>query len=121
MEDEKQVQKVDPRPGANGSDTKPRLTPGDPARTAVAIRYEPSTDDDAPTVIASGRGWIADRILEEAFAHGIKVREDADLAEILAAVDLDEEIPVEAFIAVAEILRYVYAANGTQFPEVEST
>ena len=38
----------------------------------------------------------------------------------LAAVDLDEEIPVEAFIAVAEILRYVYAANGTQPPEAPS-
>ena len=43
-----------------------------------------------------------------------------DLAEVLAAVDLDEEIPVEAFIAVAEILRYVYAANGTQPPEAPS-
>ena len=38
-------------------------------------------------------------------------------APILAAVDLDHDIPVEAFVAVAEILRYVYAANGTQPPE----
>ena len=89
-----------------------------PKRTAVALHYQPVDANSAPKVVASGRGWVAEKILEVAFAHGIKVREDADLAEILAAVDLDEEIPVEAFIAVAEILRYVYAANGTQPPEV---
>lgn len=101
--------------------TPPSKGPNDErVRTAVAIRYQPADENAAPKVVASGRGWIAERILEAAFAHGIKVREDADLAEILAAVDLDEEIPVEAFIAVAEILRYVYAANGTQPPEAPS-
>ena len=96
---------------------KSRVHEKAPARTAVALHYQPTDAYAAPKVVASGRGWIAERILEIAFAHGVKVREDADLAEILAAVDLDEEIPVEAFIAVAEILRYVYAANGTQPPE----
>lgn len=101
-----------------GRDTSPAVKPaGSPERTAVALRYQPVDAHSAPKVVASGRGWAAERILEVAFAHGVKVREDADLAEILAAVDLDEEIPVEAFIAVAEILRYVYAANGTQPPE----
>jgi len=83
----------------------------------VAVQYSPIGAFSAPTVVASGRGWVAEKILEIAFAHGIKVREDADLAEILAAVDLDNDIPVEAFVAVAEILRYVYAANGTHPPE----
>jgi flagellar biosynthesis protein len=69
--------------------------------------------------MASGRGNLADKILDIAFAEGVKVREDADLAEMLAAADIDTEIPVEAFIAVAEILRYVYAANGAQMPEVD--
>ena len=121
MDEEKPVRTIAVSPGPKGGNAAPVTRPGDPARTAVAIRYAPNADDAAPTVTASGRGWIAERILEIAFAHGVKVREDADLAEILAAVDLDEEIPVEAFIAVAEILRYVYAANGTQFPEVENT
>jgi flagellar biosynthesis protein len=97
---------------------KSRAQDASPARTAVALRYQPVDAYAAPKVVASGRGWIAEKILEVAFTHGVKVREDADLAEILAAVDLDEEIPVEAFIAVAEILRYVYAANSTQPPEV---
>ena len=70
--------------------------------------------------MASGHGFLAEKILQVAFAHGVKVREDADLVEILAAVDIDSEIPVEAFIAVAEILRYVYAANGTKPPEMAS-
>ena len=47
-----------------------------------------------------------------AFAQGIKVREDKDLANLLGAIDIDSEIPIEAFAAVAEILAYVYRANG---------
>ncbi len=66
----------------------------------------------APKVIAAGRGSVAEQILALAFANGIKVREDADLAELLSAVDIDSEIPLEAFTAVAEILSYVYRANG---------
>lgn len=85
---------------------------------AVALEYRPEDAFTAPKVVASGRGWIAEKILEIAFAEGVRVREDPDLAEMLAAVDLESEIPVEAFIAVAEILRYVYAANGTAPPEV---
>jgi len=78
---------------------------------AVALSYEPEAAD-APRVVAKGKGALAERILEVAFAAGIKVRQDADLVEILQAVDLDSEIPVEAFRAVAEILAYVYRANG---------
>ena len=55
---------------------------------------------------------MAEQILQVAFDRGIKVREDADLAEMLSAIDIDSEIPVEAFAAVAEILTYVYRANG---------
>lgn len=57
--------------------------------------------------------------MEVAAAHGISIRQDADLAEVLSAVEIDQEIPVEAFVAVAEILRYVYAANGATPPEVK--
>lgn len=86
----------------------------DPAKDTVAIAIGPSGTgpESVPRVLATGRGEFAETILEIAFRNGIKVREDTDLAEILAAVDLDSEIPVEAFIAVAEILRYVYANNN---------
>lgn len=82
---------------------------------AVALQYEPDKGN-APRVVAGGRGSIAEQILAIAFAQGVKVREDADLAELLSAIDIDSEIPVEAFAAVAEILIYVYRSNGTALP-----
>ncbi len=78
---------------------------------AVALRQDRETDV-APRVVGSGRGRIAEQILEIAFANGIKVREDADLAQLLSSVDVESEIPLEAFAAVAEILVYVYRANN---------
>lgn len=78
---------------------------------AVALDYDPARDK-APKVVASGRNAVADQILQIAFANGVKVREDADLAQLLSALDIDSEIPVEAFAAVAEILIYVYRASG---------
>ncbi len=87
----------------------------DPAQIAVALKYDRARDS-APRVVASGRGALAERILELALVHGIKVREDADLAEILAAVEVGEQIPVAAFAAVAEILFYIYRANERQAP-----
>lgn len=60
-------------------------------------------------------------MLDIAFAHGVKVREDADLVEILAALDVDSDIPVEALAAVAEILSYVYRATGRPNPSAEES
>ncbi len=56
-----------------------------PLPVAVALHHAPNAPA-APRVVASGRGFAAERILELAFANGIKVREDADLAEILAYI-----------------------------------
>lgn len=84
-------------------------------QVAVALKHDGATAR-APRVVATGRGAFAESILELAFAKGVKVREDADLAEILAALDLDCEIPVAAFAAVAEILAYVYRANAEPEP-----
>lgn len=82
---------------------------------AVAIQYDRGTDA-APMVTASGKGHIAEQILAIAFARGIKVRQDADLVEVLSRIELDSPIPVEAFAAVAEILAYVYQANAAMKP-----
>ena len=65
-----------------------------------------------PRVVASGEGGVAEQIIQLAWANDIKVREDADLVEILSAIDVESEIPIEAFAAVAEILSYVYRANA---------
>ena len=86
---------------------------------AVALHYD-GENETAPKVMASGRGTVAEQILALAFASGVKVREDADLAELLAAIDIDSEIPVEAFAAVAEVLAYVYRVNARPAPYEEA-
>jgi flagellar biosynthesis protein len=78
---------------------------------AAALTYDP-TRPGVPRVSAAGRGPIAEQILALAQANGVPVHEDPDLAGLLAAVEIDCEIPVEALVAVAEILAYVYRANG---------
>jgi len=70
---------------------------------AVALDYKPS-QNDTPTIVASGMGSVAERILEEAFKAGVAVREDPALVDILSAYDIGSPIPLEAFQAVAEIL-----------------
>lgn len=84
-------------------------------QTAVAVK-DSHAPGDAPTITAAGRGKIAEKILQLAFENGIKVREDGPLAEMLAKIELDSPIPSEAFMAVAEILSYVYMANGRPAP-----
>lgn len=81
---------------------------------AVAINHEKG---EIPLVTASGRGALAEKILEIAFANGIKVREDADLAQLLSAIEIDCPIPINCFEAVAEVLNYLYRANGELSPE----
>jgi flagellar biosynthesis protein len=85
---------------------------------AVALAYTPEDRADVPKVVASGRGMTARRILDLAFTHGVKVREDADLAQVLAAVDVDSVIPLEAFFAVAQILAHVYKVNNRPLPHL---
>ncbi len=74
---------------------------------AVALRYRPETDK-SPTVIAKGRGHVAEKILELARTNLVPVREDRDLVQVLGLLDLNEAIPPEAYKAVAEILAFLY-------------
>lgn len=78
---------------------------------AVALHHERGADR-APVVVAQGYGSVAEKILRLAFDHDVKVRRDPELAQVLMAVEANQEIPVEAFAAVAEILSYVYRANN---------
>ena len=80
-------------------------------KKAVALRYNPETEP-APRVVAKGQGVIAEKVLEIAKEHGIPVHEDADLVEILAALDVGKLIPEEMYTAVAEILAFLYRVNG---------
>jgi len=101
-------------------DFQPNITPiKAPNGRVVAVALKGSIGgkvdkkpDSLPKIIASGYGKLAEQILEMAFDKGIKVRADADLAELLATLDLDTPIPSEAIVAVAEILARVYEANA---------
>ncbi len=80
-------------------------------KKAAALKYKQGIDA-APKVVAKGSGWIADKIIEIARAQGIPIREDKNLVEILASLDLNEDIPAELYKAVAEILAFVYKMSG---------
>lgn len=84
-------------------------------QTAVALSAG-EDGDLLPRITAAGRGKLAEQILQLAFENGINVREDSALADMLAKIELDSPVPSEAFLAVAEILSYVYRANGEPNP-----
>ena len=73
-------------------------------KRAVALHYD---HKDAPKVVAKGEGHIAEQIIAAAAAHGVYIKENPLLAQALGTVELDEEIPVELYTAVAEIIGFV--------------
>jgi flagellar biosynthesis protein len=73
---------------------------------AVALKYAPG--DQAPRVVAKGRGLIAEEIIARARAHGVYVHESPELVTLLSQVDLDDHIPPALYIAVAELLAWLY-------------
>lgn len=102
------------KPGKD--DLRPLNTSEIPKRQ-VAVAVEAGEEGrQTPKITAAGRGKLAEQILQLAFENGIKVREDSALAEMLAVIELDSPVPADAFMAVAEILSYVYRANGMPNP-----
>ena len=77
---------------------------------AVALKYE-TEKDSAPRVVAKGRDFIAEKIIETAKAHNVPLYEDKNLVQVLEALDLDTEIPPELYRAVAEVLAFIYRLN----------
>ena len=78
-------------------------------KTAVALSYDP--DEDAPKVIASGKGALAERIIEKASEANVAVHRDDKLAETLSKLEIGEMIPPELYEVVAEILVFVDAMD----------
>jgi flagellar biosynthesis protein len=79
---------------------------------AVALKYD-RKKDNAPRVIAKGRGEIAKKIIEVAQAHNVPLVEEKNLTQILEALDLETEIPPELYRAVAEVLAFIYRLNNS--------
>ena len=84
-----------------GKDVKPKQ--------AIALEYDPS--EDAPKVIASGRGLLAERIIERAKEANVPVHKDSKLADTLSRLEVGEMIPPELYEVVAEILVFVDAMD----------
>jgi flagellar biosynthesis protein len=80
-------------------------------KKAVALTYD-GLKDEAPRVKAKGEGIIAEKIIDVARKHGVPVKDDPDLIEVLSKLDIDEQIPPEIYVAVAELLAFVYSLNS---------
>jgi len=79
-------------------------------KKATALKYRPE-QDSAPKITAKGTGLIAEKIIDIARKHGVPVKDDPDLVEVLSRLDLDEEIPPELYVIVAELLAFIYSLN----------
>ena len=74
-------------------------------KTAVALSYE--VEQGAPTVVASGKGYVAEKIIEKAKEADVPLHEDSKLAQTLSKLEIGDAIPPELYGAVAEILVFV--------------
>jgi len=90
------------------NDERAEVTRGE----AVALKY--SNGDGAPRVVAKGRGLIAREIIERAHEAGVFVHESPELVGLLMQVDLDARIPAELYVAVAELLAWIYRIERGQ-------
>lgn len=82
------------------------MTDSEKRRSAVALTYEAA--DGAPRVVAKGQGWLAEEIIARAKEAGVFVHESPELVSLLMQVDLDERIPPALYLAVAELLVWLY-------------
>ncbi|MEE4363406.1 MAG: EscU/YscU/HrcU family type III secretion system export apparatus switch protein, partial [Desulfotignum sp.] len=87
----------------------------DPVKKAVVLTYDRETDP-APKVTAKGQGQVALKIIELAEKHGIPVKNDPDLMEVLSTLEINQEIPENIYVAVAELLAFVYGMNQKKGP-----
>lgn len=78
-------------------------------KQAIALEYSPQ--EDAPKVIASGKGILAEKIIEKAKESDVPVHRDDKLADTLSRLDIGEAIPPELYQVVAEILVFVDAMD----------
>jgi flagellar biosynthesis protein len=81
-----------------------------PQKLAVALQYEAP---DAPRVTAIGRGAVAEKIVETARANDVPVRDNPALAQALAQLPLEQQIPESLYRAVAEVISYVLHVSRT--------
>lgn len=80
-------------------------------KKAVALGYDMQTQN-APKVLATGKGETAQKIITLAKENGIAIKEDKDLVEILSKLDLGDEVPPNMYKVVAEIFSFIYQMSN---------
>lgn len=86
--------------------------PWRPPQSAVALAYQAGTA--APTVVAKGRGLVAEQIIGLARQHGVYVHESKELLALLMDIDLDQQIPPMLYRTIAELLAWLYHIEAAQ-------
>jgi len=104
--------------------TKPNEDSKSPVQNAVALAYQAGAS--APTVVAKGKGLVAQAIIERARENGIYVHQSQELVALLMQVELDKNIPPALYRAVAELLAWLYhiekqKSTGVITPYVSSS
>ena len=80
-------------------------------KKAAALRYDESKEN-APRVIAKGKGQSAKNIIKIAELHNLPIKKDEDLIELLSKVELDKEVPETLYKAVAEVFSFIYKVTN---------
>ena len=78
---------------------------------AVALQYDRGATG-APRVVASGRGYVSERIVDVARKHGIPLQKHPGLAAALSTIELEQEVPPQLYNAVAQVLGFILKAAG---------
>lgn len=85
------------------------------ADIAIALNYDESS---APKVVAKGKGLVAEQILKLAVEHDVPIKEEPELIELLATVELGDQIPEALYVAVAEVIAFAYSLKGKVVEEL---
>ncbi|GGC90510.1 hypothetical protein GCM10007216_21610 [Thalassobacillus devorans] len=82
----------------------------DKQKQAMALGYK-QDQDNAPKVLAKGKGYVAANLIENAVKNDVPIQEDASLVELLSQLNINEEIPEELYQVVAEVFSFIYRAD----------
>lgn len=88
-------------------------------KKAAALQYD-KEKDNAPHVTAQGSGETAKNIIKIAEQNGIPIKKDEDLVNMLSQIELNQEIPVELYKAVAEIFSFIYGISNSEDENIET-
>ncbi len=96
-----------PSPGTDGA-----ALPADLAARKIAVAVSYDGGDHAPRVVAKGYGIVADAILRAANENQLYIHESPELVGLLMQVDLDSHIPPQLYLAVAELMAWLYRLDS---------